>query len=270
MTILFRESDHKYFIEEKPEQKFVSVSGLFDMIKPKFDSIAISEKYSLKGREAIIEDLAKKQRLTKEQVLEKYGHLEFTPEDIRNIWSSYSDQRKLHGTKWHKNQEALLLSRGGKRGSEIEGELNRSIDLTNLAPGEYIELIISYPRLWLVGTADRVEILPNKEFIIRDWKTDNKLEYKGVAYFDKQFNEKRVRKLLPPLQHIDDVNGQHYNIKESLYIYFLESYGYKFKEGFIDHVQFNDIDEPIGVVQYPIEYKKTEVINLLNWYKNKK
>lgn len=269
MTILFEESKHKYFCLEQPERKFVSVSGLFDMIKPKFDSIGISEKYAAKGKDFILEDLAKKQRLSIEQVLEKYGHLDFTPEDIRTIWSTYSDERKKHGTKWHKDQEKLLLSRNGKRGTEIKGEFTKSINLNNLVSGEYIELIIPYPRLWLVGTADRIEILPNKEFIIRDWKTDSKLEYKGTAYYDKKYNEKRIRKLLPPLQHIDDINGQHYNIKESLYIYFLESYGYKFKEGYIDHVQFDNNDEPIGVIQYPIEYMKKEVINLLNWYKNK-
>lgn len=72
MNIRFRESDHKYFTLEEPDKPFVSVSGLFDMIKPKFDSIGISERYASKPRKKIIEDLAKKWNLTVNQAEEKW------------------------------------------------------------------------------------------------------------------------------------------------------------------------------------------------------
>jgi hypothetical protein len=269
MNLYFEEIEHKYFCKELPAQKWISVSGLFDMVKPKFDSEAISINYSKKGKNAILQDLAKKWELTIEEAIEKWGHLEFTPEQIRTIWEEKKDKGLARGTAFHKAVEKKLLNRDGIAGNQIEGEYRKSLDLKNLTPGKYIELIIPYPVLFLTGTADRVEIFPNKEFIIRDWKSDNKLEYKGTAYFDPKIKEKKVRKLLPPLNHLDDVNGVHYNVKESLYIYFLESYGYKFKEGWIDHVQFEK-DEPVGIVEYPITYLKKEVINLLNWYKLKK
>ena len=269
MTLLFEEIEHKYFCQEIPDQKWVSVSGLFDMIKPKFDSKAISEQYSKKGKDAILKDLAKKWELTLDEAEQKWGHLEFTPEQIRNIWEEKKDKGLARGTAFHKAVEKKLLNRDGKPGSQDVDNYRKSLSIKDLEPGKYIELIIPYPQLFLTGTADRVEILPNKEFIIRDWKSDNKLEYKGTAFFDPKIKEKKVRKLLSPLSHLDDVNGVHYNVKESLYIYFLESYGFKFKEGWIDHVQFEK-DEPVGIVEYPITYLKKEVVNLLNWYKSKK
>ncbi len=42
MNIRFRESDHKYFILEEPDKPFTSVSGLFDMVKPKFKTQEIA------------------------------------------------------------------------------------------------------------------------------------------------------------------------------------------------------------------------------------
>lgn len=597
MNIFFEEEEHIYYPEGKKDQKLLSVSGLFDLVKPKFDSIGISEKYSAKGKEKILQDLATKWEISLEQAQEKWGHLEMTPQDIRNIWEEKKKIGLARGTKWHKDIEEHLLSRGGKRGTINHGTHTQALPIKDLTPGEYIELIIPYPRLGLIGTADRVEILPNKEFFIRDWKgfpldteipcekgftlmqdikvgdkvfdgdgnltivkniseihynpcykitfdtnesivcdnehrweiytgtgkskyqnkksiwttedifkyyqnnvqkiriknstiqtkeielpidpyvlgcwlgdgnsyfgritnmnpklweeikkrgyelgkdvsnkqskaedktifglskslqrlnllqnkhipdiylrgsfsqrldvlrgfmdtdghfnrkrkrnvmettkewqadaiqnlvsslgykatkfnikksgfnkknipafqvwftmdispylsknedyevimeevkffnsqyryiksiektdmiptkcievesslhtylitrnylkthnSDSKLEYQGKAFYNPEKGIKEVRKLLPPLDHLDDVNGIHYDIKESLYIYFLESYGFKFKEGWIDHVQFLD-NEPIGVVEYPITYRKQEIINLLNWYK---
>lgn len=598
MNIRFRESDHKYFTLEEPDKPFVSVSGLFDMIKPKFDSIGISERYASKPRKKIIEDLAKKWNLTVNRAEEKWKGVEFTPEVIREIWEEKKNIGLARGTKWHKDIEQKLLNRGGKRGTSIDGEYTVPIDIKSLGPGHYIELMIPYIPLWLIGTADRVEIHSDKTFTIRDWKgfpldteiptltgfkqmkdiqpgdsifdgegnitkvknvssihynpcykitfdtnesiicdfehrweihkgvgkkqnqkclltteeinnyyahnktklrikntsiqiendielpidpyvlgcwlgdgnsyfgritnmnpkiwkevqsrgyhigedvsnksnksedktifglgsilkelnliknkhipdiyfqsskrqrldllrgfmdtdgyyntrrkrcvmettqewqmksltslifslgykvtvmkvkkkgfgkivdcyhicfspkdnpflhknenylelvknvrffnseyryikniekvdsvptkcievespyhtylvtrnylkthnSDRELLYKGVEWFDPKTKRKKVEKLLPPLSHLDNVNGIHYNVKESLYIYFLESYGFKFREGYIDHVQFDENDEPVGIVEYPIEYLKSEVRSLLNWYKNK-
>lgn len=270
MNIRFYEPTHQYFCLEEPERPFTSVSKLFDMVKPKFDSISISENYSKKGRDAILNDLAVKWNLTLEEAKEKWKDIEFTPENIRLIWEEKKNIGLARGTKWHKDIEQKLLKRGGKRGTTIEGEYTIPISLKELQPGNYIELMIPYLPQWLIGTADRVEILPNKEFIIRDWKSDRELSYKGTAYFNPNTKKKEVKKLLAPLNHLDDVNGIHYNVKESLYIYFLESYGYKFVEGWIDHVQFDENNEPVGIVEYPIEYLKNEVKSLLNWYKNKR
>ncbi len=266
--ILFEEQEHKYFHQDNPDKKWLSVSGLFDLVKNKFDTVSISEKYAKKGKEKILKDISEKWNLSLEECYKQWGHLEFTPEDIQRLWLEKSKSALSRGTTWHKDIEKSLLEKGCKKGYLEEGIYRKSIPLDDLEQGEYIELIIPYPRLSIVGTADRVKILPNKEFIIRDWKSDAKLEYKGTPYYDDKYKEKRVRKLLPPLHHIDDVNGQHYNVKESLYIYFLESYGYTFKEGFIDHVIF-DKDLPIGIVTYPIDYLKKEVHTLLNHFKKK-
>lgn len=267
--ILFEEIEHKYFEENFPEEKWLSVSGLFDLVKRKFDSKERSEAYSKKGKEWILNDLAIKWEISLEESNQKWGHLELNPEDIRNIWESKATIGKAKGTRWHKEVEQKLLSNGGIRGTQIQGIYTKSIDLFNLKKGDYIELIIPYPELKLVGTADRVKILDGNKFIIRDWKTDKELKYYGTAYYDKKSGTKKVQKLLPPLSHVEDVNGNHYNIKESLYIYFLEQYGYEFQEGWIDHVIFEE-DKGVNVIEYPITYMKKEVQNLLTWYKANK
>ncbi len=269
MNLYFEPNEHKYFIQEQPNIKLTSVSNLFDMVKPKFDSDKHAKAYSEKGRDKILQDLSKKWDLTKEETLAKFGHLEFTPEDIKAIWKDKSTTSLARGTAYHKAREDESLLKGAKRGTTIEGNYTKAINLKDLVPGEYIELIIPYLPQFLIGTADKVFILSNKEFIIRDFKTDAKIEYTGTAYYNKYTGDKVVEKLLPPLSHLPNVNGVCYNIKESLYIYFLESYGYKFKEGWIDHVQFNKEGEVTGTTEYPITYMKKEVINLLNWFKTK-
>jgi hypothetical protein len=268
MTILFSEPEHRYFCPEIPQKKFISVSGLFDLVKEKFDSVGQSEKYATKGKEVILKDLAKKWKLSLGEARAKWGHLQFTPEDIRAIWKEKADIGKARGTAWHKKVEEDLLKGGGKRGTKVVGEHTQAIDLSNLEAGDYIELIIPYFPAWLIGTADRVRINADKTFFIRDWKTDVELTYQGTAYFDLNTGSRKVRKLLPPLNHLDDVNGVGYNVKESLYILFLESHGYKFAGGIIDHVLFEG-DEMVNIVEYPITYLKKEAQNLVRWYKEK-
>lgn len=273
MTILFSESDHRYFIKEMPDKKLVSVSGLFDLVKPKFDSETLSKKYSEKPRETIIKDLGKKWGLNKSAAELKWGHLDFTPEVIRSIWEEKKKIGLERGTKWHKGIEEELLNKGNRKGTVQNGEYTEALDVRNLTPGEYIELVIPYLPQWLIGTADRVIIHDNKEFTIRDWKLDGEMNFESKAYFNSKTKESTKSKLLSPLQHIDNVNGMHYNVKESLYIYFLEGLGYKFKEGFIDHVVLNEgydndnfDSSKVKITSYPITYLKKEIETLLKWY----
>ena len=265
MKILFRDSDHKYYLEGT-DKTLTSVSKFFETFKHKFDP-KIAVEYAMKGKSFLIPDLAKKWKMSLADATAKWGHLEFTPEDIRSIWDEKAKISTDRGTAFHKKMEDAELAMGGHKGSSFVDEENVStIDVSSLSPGVYVELIIPYLPAWLIGTADYVEILPNKRFIIRDFKTDQEMKFKGIAYYNKSKGIKEVKKLKPPISHIDEVNGQIYNLKMSCYAYFLESYGYVFQEGWIDHVE-NVAQENEKIVPYPMTYLKKEVETMLKFYK---
>lgn len=266
MKILFRDSDHKYYLEGT-DKTLTSVSKFFETFKYKFDAFNFAEEYAKKGKDAILADLSKKWKISLSEAEDKWGHLDFTGEDIRNIWQEKSRIATERGTAFHKKMEDAQIVKGAIKGSkEFDKNNVYSIDVSDLNPGVYVELIIPYLPSWLIGTADYVEIFPNKEFCIRDFKTDEKMEFKGTAFFNPTKRIREVKKLKPPINHIDDCNGQIYNLKMSCYCFFLEAYGYKFKEGWIDHVE--NVGQPNEkIVSYPMTYLKKEVMSMLKFYR---
>lgn len=243
MTLQFIPETHTYQLKEKPEIKFTSVSKLIEQVKPKFDADYWSEKK------------AKERGITKEEILKEWDDIKRTALE--------------KGTKYHKEFEQKLLQ-GKKTHPSIEQEgIKQAHDLTNLSPGIHPELIIYNLRYGIVGTADIVELYDDKSFIIEDHKTSRKIEFKGFMKYDPKYKEKREVKMLSPLQHLGDVEGIHYTLQLSLYAWMLEQFGYTCKSLIIHHVIFDEYDEPCNIVDYPLTYMKKEVVNLLNWYKNK-
>jgi hypothetical protein len=265
MRILFRDLDHKYYLEGT-DKTLTSVSHFFETFKHKF-SPNIAIEYAAKGKEFLIPDLAKKWEISLDEANQKWGHLEFTPKDIQTIWAEKAKISTDRGTAFHLKMEGKALLEGGVKGSQkVDDGTVAAIDVSNLEPGVYLELIIPYLPAWLIGTADYVEILPDKQYVLRDFKTDKELKFKGIPFYNKQKGIKVVEKLKPPISHIDSCNGQIYNLKMSCYCYFLEAYGYKFKEGWIDHVE-NIGTEKEKIVPYPMTFLKKEVEAMLKFYK---
>lgn len=237
--IIFKPESHSYVIEDKPEITFTSVSKVIELLKPKFDRDTISKNY------------AKKHNLTQEEVLAK--------------WDAKNKKALERGTAWHEEQERLHLI-DNLKGYETTSSDNRiCLDISQLKPGKYCELIIPYLPEFLIGTADIIEINEDKTFKIADWKTNEKLEFQGTAYFKPELKRKVLEKMYHPVEHLDNVNWNHYQLQLSLYSYFLEAYGFKFKEGEIRHVIFED-DAHVETKVYPIQYLKKEVQSILRWY----
>lgn len=242
MTLQFIPDTHTYQLVEKPELKFTSVSKLIEHVKQPFDKDFWSEKK------------AKEKGITKEEMLAE--------------WAETNRIALEKGTKYHNEYEQKLLQ--GKRthpSIETDG-IKQAHDLTQLQPGVHPELIIYNLRYGIVGTADIVELYEDKTFDIKDHKTNRKLEFESFKKFDPIYKDRRPVMMLTPLQHLQDANGIHYTLQLSLYAYMLEQFGYKCNSLTIHHVIF-DGNEPCNIVDYPLEYMKKEVINLLNWYKNK-
>lgn len=244
MTLIFQPDIHKYEIKEHPEINLISVSKLIDKVKQPFDSDLWSEKK------------AKERGITKEEVLEE--------------WRVIKENALIKGSAYHEAYEKKLLKDKKTHCSLLNEEgLKKAHDLKTLEIGVHPELILYNLNYEIVGTADIVEISPDKSFILSDHKTSKSIDFKGFMKFDPIDKRKHEVKMLSPLSKLGDCNGNHYSIQLSLYAWMLEQFGYKCKELILHHVIFEN-GEPCSIVNYPIPYLKKEVVNLLNWYKSKK
>jgi len=239
--VVFEPVEHKYKMVNK-DIELKSVSKLISKVKNEFDVQFWSQKK------------ADERGITKEEILAE--------------WAQTAKEATDKGTKYHEYREQKDLKNKGIPALEKDG-LKLAHDLSKLEPGLYPELMLYNFEYMLAGTSDIVEILPDKRFILGDYKTNKKLEFEGYKKFDKDYKEKRAVKMKFPLQHLDDCSGMHYTIQLSIYAYMLEQFGYHCHDLYIDHIIF-DGDEPVNEIRYPIQYLKKEVINLLNWYKTQK
>jgi hypothetical protein len=300
MKIRFNEEEHRYYLPEFEHIKFTSVSKVIDYIKPKFDTVGSSITYSKKCQITTFEELetvwkikgikerramillateksipvghiaaiyywASKWKITQEEALTKWIGLSFTPEEIRAVWTEKNKISTDKGSLAHSILENRDLTNGAYKGYNIiQGtDLKECMDIGTLEPGLYTELIIPFNPLWLIGTADKIEIFEDKTFYISDYKSNETLEFKGKSY-----SNKGIEKLLPPVSHLDHCNGNHYHLQLSLYSYFLEMYGFKYAGGELIHIDYIDNDVIIRDT-IPHIYMKKEVESILKLVKQK-
>jgi len=144
MKILFREEDHKYFLEGT-SFTYKSVSKFFEEFKYPFDT-TLADKYAQKSKEDIIKDLQKKWKLTSKEAKGKWGHIEeFNGDIIRDIWKEKARIATERGTAFHLKMENKDLSLGANRGYCLRQDgLKECIDIKNLEPGTYLEIMLPY------------------------------------------------------------------------------------------------------------------------------
>ena len=259
--VKFIEESHQYFIGDDIE--LVSVSQFTDKFKPHVDWDVIAEK------------VAKKKT--------RSGELT-SKEDILKKWER---KRKLSaeiGTLYHSQREDELLSSDNV---ELDGSiysvckpsysdgLKWSIDINKLKDNTiYPELMIYNTEYGICGQSDKVIINKGKIDII-DYKSDQEIKFK--AYSSKWV---KPEKLLEPISHLDNCNGNIYSIKMSIYMYLLwKANGGKLKPGdlILEHVELerdeDDDNIPIlkdgkpvvkNIKQIKIPYRKREVIDMFS------
>lgn len=247
MTILFDEGLHKYFYKEAPELKLTSVSKIIELYHEKFDADKIAEK------------TAAKRGVTKESLLEE--------------WKETNSDAIKRGHKYHAYRENKYYEAGKISGSVVhrhkeEGTLKVGFDIEKLTPGIYPELIVDIPEFGVIGTSDYVEIFPDKTFILRDLKTNKKLETEGFKVWDPISKTKKSKMMYAPISHIHDCNLGHYSVQLSIYAYALEDAGFTLRPNglTIDHILFDEEQNPIDSIPYSINYLKKEVKNLLTHF----
>lgn len=234
----FKIKEHKYR-EEGTDRFYTSVTTVLKKYKAPFDSVGISEKYSIK-------------------------HPEKTAEEWREEWKRVSTEACEYGTKAHLEEEMKLKDRKDCRTASVEVDTNtlRSVDsLTGLEDGVYPELLVWSNRYNIAGLIDKVEI-KNGVVSIDDYKTFKKVDLKSFY----NFKTKSYKMMEEPLHGLHDCNFNHAAIQIATYALILEELGYKVGKLTMTHIT-RDGDR----IPYNIPYTKYKMFvsfMLLHFKKN--
>lgn len=264
--IKFIEKSHRY-IDEK-DRDLISVSKFMEKFKEKVDWNKIAERSAKKAS-------SEGEIVTKEDILKK--------------WANKRDKAAEIGTLFHSIREMELIEANScnfydnncqVRIGTTDNTYKYSIPINNLENNSvYPELMIYDEEHMICGQSDKVIVVDN--FIhIWDFKTDAEITFKG---FSNKWTS--ARKLLKPLDHLDDCNGNIYSIKMSMYMYMLwKANKGRFKPGdiMIEHVHLKrDPDNDnlpvlengrpvvLKIEQIKLPYRKKEVIAMLKMYDSK-
>lgn len=233
MTLIFEPENHKYSSEDNT--KWTSVTSLISAYKEPFDAKTIAEKSS------------------KNKKSKWYG---IEPKEIQAIWKAEADRSTSLGTYYHNQREQDLIScntieRYGKELSiykSIEDENGRKIaPEQKLKDGIYPELMVYLKSASICGQADLVEIV-NGKVNVHDFKTNKKIETSSYVNW-----EGISKKMLKPLQHLDDCNYYHYALQLSIYMYIITRHNPTLTPGrlVLHHVKFEEAEET-DIYGFPI------------------
>lgn len=267
--IKFLADTHSYLnIDPNEDLKWTSVTGLLHNFIEPFDEIKISENCS-KGNNP------------------KYKGIH--PAEIRKIWKDESDRSIKLGSWYHDQREKQTLNFNTITRDGIELPIISPIltSTEKIAPdqkitnGLYPEHLIYLKSAKVCGQADRVEVV-NGRIDLYDYKTSKEIKTEGF-----KFRDGRVKKMLPPLQHLDDCEFNHYALQLSCYMYMMLKHNYNLQPGTIqiDHISFevegeNKMGYPIvaldaagdpiikKVTPIKLPYLKNEVIVMFKWLMN--
>ncbi|MEK6878587.1 MAG: hypothetical protein AABY22_03215 [Nanoarchaeota archaeon] len=122
----------------------------------------------------------------------------------------------------------------------------------------YIEKKVFSDEIGLCGTVDFTEIIDNKIVNIKDFKTNEKMPN------DYSFG----RRMNYPLENLWDSNLTKYSLQISIYLYLLsEKFNLKIGD---DNCLFWINYKKQEVKKIPVQYMKTEVINMISHYISEK
>lgn len=259
-NIKFIERSHQY-ISEKGE--LTSVSKFTERFKEKVDWNMIAQRLALKQTKAGTPT-------TRQDILKKWERKRNISAEIGTLQHSIEEQDLLRKC----THEFYGVDCGVQSCLYGEGGVKHSLPIHQLTNNTvYPELMIYDMDYMICGQSDKVIIADNR-IHIWDYKTDAEITFTG-------FSNKwvKARKFLPPIDHLDDCNGNLYSIKMSMYMYLLwKANKGRFKPGeiIIEHVALkrDAEDDNIPIIengkpvvlkteQIRLPYRKKEVISML-------
>lgn len=267
MELTYKEEGHCYINSDDPTQKWISVTTLIHHFKEPFD------------KEKIANFCARSK---------KSKWFGIPPEKIIAYWDSEALRANTLGTWYHTQREKEVSNCDTIRRNGIDLPIFKPIINGNikvapdqaLVPGIYPEHFVYLKSANLCGQADRIEVVQDL-VNVDDYKTNKKIETKGYTNW-----EGVTKKMLPPIEHVDDCNLMHYALQLSTYMYIILKHNHNLKPGklTIQHVIFelvekdefgfpvvavDEVGNPIvkEVVPYEVPYLKEEVAAMINYFK---
>jgi hypothetical protein len=179
--------------------------------------------------------------------------------EILADWDDRRESAASAGTLLHKLKEGATKSKVHITESlveipHMERDLIGAPEFTE--NGVYTELLLYHDKCQIAGQADWVMKM-GKKVSIKDYKTSKVIE--KVAFQDEC--------LLGPLSHLPNANFYTYSIQLSLYGWMLEQAGFEVDKLSIEHV---DRHTHKTIEQYPVNYYRDEVVELVKDYVRKK
>jgi hypothetical protein len=225
--VIFDPIPHTY---HKNGKEFTSVSVLIGNYKPIFDEAGHIKRAC-----------AKREGLTVPQIEEK--------------WEKAKIDGCARGTSFHGQIEHFILN------NEILDQDYKDVvekfkkDFRPKFKGKlFCEIPLHHPEYGIAGTADLLELMDdNKTIYLYDWKTNKEINLKS----------KYKKKLLYPLDHLDECEINTYGIQLNLYKNMLEYHGYNVKKITLYHIN----PETRNIDSYKIANLQTEVKDLLEHFK---
>lgn len=267
MAVKFQEKNHKYESTDGANIKWVSATSLISQFKEPFDADASAKKSS------------------KNKNSKWYG---LPPEEIKAVWENISKQAQNLGTWYHNEREKLLceldtIEREGQALPVIRPVFEGGEKLApeqKLQNGIYPEHFVYLKSVGVCGQSDLVEIV-NNTVHITDYKTNNELKVSGYKNWDGV-----SKKLLSPINHLDDCHMNHYALQLSIYMYIIIKHNPNLRPGklTIHHIIFEELGKdkygygikaldgegnPIvkEIIPYDLPYLRSEVVAIFNWLK---
>jgi hypothetical protein len=254
MRVKFKSDSHQYFSED--DREMISVSSFVKRFEKDKDWREIAKK--------------------KANNLKKYQGIIKSVDDILKEWEDKRIKSTEAGTILHAEKEKELLGYEKIKVGEVDSQYKWSIPITELENGYvYPELMIYDFDYMICGQSDKV-VIENNTINIYDYKTDKSIDFKGYSS-----EWKEADRLLPPVSHLEECNGNIYSLKMSLYMYLLwKANGGRLKSGKIilewcpierdeDGYPILYDGKPKQLFQKSIEmpYRKKEVISMLKTIK---
>lgn len=267
MKLIFKADDHSYTSDDDPGRKWTSVTTLIYHFKEPFDQLKIAGFCSRKKTS-------------------KWFEME--PEKIVEYWNKESERANMLGTWYHDQREKDVSSCETIRREGVDLPIFKPLFENNvkvapdqaLVPGIYPEHFMYLKSAGICGQADRIEIVGDIVNVY-DYKTNKKIETEGYTNW-----EGITKKMLHPLEHLDDCNLIHYTLQLSFYMYMVLKHNPNLKPGklTLQHIIFavededefgfpiNEVDiagDPVikDIVLYEVPYLKNDIATLLNYIK---
>ncbi len=222
--MIFHADTHSYY---NGDEKYLGVTSTIGKMKQPTDWDQIAENYvNKKTRRELLEDLAKKWKITFRQAREKWGNEEFTGPWIRTVWKDKSERALAGGSFFHDWKE--IQDSDTCFYNPVVNNKKTLLDLNELTDGTYLELGVYAHQYYTCGQVDKIKF-EGKYFDISDYKTDaEKPSTETKAYWNSNTGRSEVKKFISPLSHIPETNYYKHALQMSTYSRMLELYkGYK-------------------------------------------